>query len=94
MFQIYSLVFWLTKISNSLVKGINNGSGLTWEDIENIDSWTDAFLNYAKILVEKHTTMASELFTFMSIIRGALADATFDRVYMYDRQFRLRCNSS
>ena len=26
----------------------------------------------------------------MSIIRGALADATFDRVYMYDQQFRLR----
>ena len=58
--------------------------------IENIDSWTDAFLNYAKILVENHTTMASELFTYMSIIRGALADATFDRVYMYDQQFRLR----
>jgi hypothetical protein len=38
--------------------------------IENIDSWTDAFLNYAKILVEKHTIMASELFTYMSIIRG------------------------
>ena len=33
--------------------------------IENIDSWTDAFLNYAKILVENHTTMASELFTYM-----------------------------
>jgi hypothetical protein len=24
-------VFWLAKISNSLEKGINNGSGLTWE---------------------------------------------------------------
>ena len=58
--------------------------------IENIDWWTDAFLNYAKILVENHTTMASKLFTYMSIIRGALADATFDRVYMYDQQFRLR----
>jgi hypothetical protein len=57
--------------------------------IENIDLWTDAFLNYAKILVEKHTTMASELFTYMSIIRGALADATFDRVYMYDQQLTL-----
>ena len=56
--------------------------------IENIDWWTDAFLNYAKILVENHTTMASK--NYMSIIRGALADATFDRVYMYDQQFRLR----
>ena len=26
----------------------------------------------------------------MSIIRGAMTDATFDRVYQYDRQFRLR----
>jgi len=43
-----------------------------------------------KILVENHTTMASKLFTYMSIIRGALEDATFDRVYMYDQQFRLR----
>ena len=34
--------------------------------------------------------MASELFTYMSIIRGALADATFDRVCIYDQQFRLR----
>lgn len=58
--------------------------------IENIESWTDAFLNYAKILVEKHTTMASELLTYMSIIRGALSNATFDKVYMYDQQFRLR----
>ena len=33
--------------------------------------------------------MASELFTYMSIIRGALAYATLDRVYMYDHQFRL-----
>jgi hypothetical protein len=26
--------------------------------IENIDSWTDAFLNYAKILVENHIASA------------------------------------
>ena len=35
-----------------------------FKHIENIDAWTDAFLNYAKLLVEKHTTMASELFTY------------------------------
>jgi hypothetical protein len=44
--------------------------------IENIDSWTDAFLNYAKILVVNHTTMASELFTYMSIIKGAIISKT------------------
>jgi hypothetical protein len=26
----------------------------------------------------------------MAIIRGAISDATFDRVYMYDQQCRLR----
>jgi hypothetical protein len=46
-------------------------------------------MNYAKILVEKHTTMSSEWFTYMSI-RGALADASFDRVYISDQQFRVR----
>lgn len=26
----------------------------------------------------------------MSLIRGAVSDATFDKVYNYDKQFRLR----
>ena len=58
--------------------------------IDNIEMWTDAFLNYAKVLTEKHSLLAGDLFMYMSIIRGALSDATFDRVYTYDQQFRLR----
>ena len=58
--------------------------------IENMSMWTDAFINYAKVLITKHPLLAGDLFMYMAIIRGAISDATFDRVYMYDQQFRLR----
>jgi hypothetical protein len=58
--------------------------------IENISMWTDAFINYAKVLITKHPLLAGDLFMYMAIIRCAISDATFDRVYMYDQQFRLR----
>ena len=58
--------------------------------IDNIELWTEAFSNFAKILIQKHTNLASDLFSYMSIIRSAITDATFDRIYQYDKQFRLR----
>jgi hypothetical protein len=58
--------------------------------IETIEMWTDAFLNYAQIIIDRHPQMAKDLLTYMVTIRGATLDATFDRVYMYDQQFRLR----
>ena len=58
--------------------------------IDTIEMWTDAFLNYAKIIIDRHPQMAKDLLTYMVTIRGATLDATFDRVYMYDQQFRLR----
>ena len=60
------------------------------KSIDNIDNWTDAFLNYSRILLEKHNFMALDLMSYMSIIRGALSDSSFDQVYLYDQQFRLR----
>jgi hypothetical protein len=42
------------------------------------------------ILITKHPLLAGDLFMYMAIIRGAISDAMFDRVYMYDQQFRLR----
>jgi hypothetical protein len=60
--------------------------------IENISMWTDAFINYAKVLITKHLLLAKNLFMYMAIIRGAISDATFDRVYMYDQKFRLELN--
>jgi hypothetical protein len=45
---------------------------------------------FQKILIQKHPLLASDLLTYMSIIRGAVADTPFERIYQYDRQFRLR----
>ncbi|CAC5384571.1 unnamed protein product [Mytilus coruscus] len=58
--------------------------------INSIELWTEAFANFTKILLQKHASLAQNLFTYMSIIRDAISDAPFDRVYQYDRQFRLR----
>ena len=60
------------------------------KNIENISMWTDAFINYVKILIMKHPLLSGDLLMYMAIIRGAISDAPFDRVYMYDQQFRLR----
>jgi hypothetical protein len=59
------------------------------KSIDNIDLWTEAFTNFSKILIQKHPLLASDLLTYMSIIRGTAADASFERIYQYDRQFRL-----
>jgi hypothetical protein len=49
-----------------------------------------AHLDFGKVLITKHPLLSGDLFMYMAIIRGAISDATFDRVYMYDQQFRLR----
>ncbi|CAC5383633.1 unnamed protein product [Mytilus coruscus] len=56
--------------------------------INNFELWTEAFANFSKILLQKHASLAQDLFTYTSIIRDAISDAPFDRVYQYDRQFR------
>ncbi|VDI08867.1 Hypothetical predicted protein [Mytilus galloprovincialis] len=52
--------------------------------------WTDSFIAYAQVLIERYPGKASELFSYMSIIRGAAADHPFEKWYSYDQQFRLR----
>ncbi|CAC5415757.1 unnamed protein product [Mytilus coruscus] len=58
--------------------------------INNIELWIEAFAKFSKILLQKHASLAQDLFTYMSIIRDAISDAPLGRVYQYDRQFRLR----
>ncbi|VDI02982.1 Hypothetical predicted protein [Mytilus galloprovincialis] len=43
-----------------------------------------------EVLIERYPGKASELFSYMSIIRGAAADHSFEKCYSYDQQFRLR----
>ena len=62
--------------------------------VDNIDVWTEAFSHYSKILIQKHALLAQDLFTYMSVIRGAIVDAPFERVHQYDRQFRLRVSQN
>jgi hypothetical protein len=58
--------------------------------VKNIESWTDAFCNFAKVALQRHPMIATDLISYMTLIRGVVSDALFERVYNYDKQFRLR----
>ena len=79
----------LTVLNGNIVVNTENRN-LKVRSIDNIEHWTDAFCNFSKIVVQTHPMLAGDLFAYMSLIRGAVSDATFDRVYNYDKQFRLR----
>jgi hypothetical protein len=55
-----------------------------------IEIWTDAFINNANVMIDRHYLLAEYSLSYMSIIRGAVVDAPFNRVYQCDQQFRLR----
>ena len=59
------------------------------KQIDSIEILTDAFINY-KVMINRYPLSAGDLLLFMSIIKGAVVDAPFYRVYQYDQQFRLR----
>ncbi|VDI17209.1 Hypothetical predicted protein [Mytilus galloprovincialis] len=58
--------------------------------VNSVEDWTDCFIAYAQVLIERYPGKASELFSYMSIIRGAAADHPVEKWYSYDQQFRLR----
>ena len=72
--------------AGSLVITSNKNSKV--KSIQNIESWTDAFINYMKIFIQRFPNLANELTTYMSIIRGT--QVSFEKIYCYDQQFRLR----
>jgi hypothetical protein len=41
-------------------------------------------------MIDRHPLIAGDLESYMSIIRGAVVEAPFYRIYQYDQQFRLR----
>ncbi|CAC5403139.1 unnamed protein product [Mytilus coruscus] len=53
--------------------------------IINIETWTDAFLVYSQVLIQRHPAVCLH-----SYHKGAAADSTIEKWYMYDQQFRLR----
>jgi hypothetical protein len=60
------------------------------KQINSIEIWTDAFINNANVMIDRHHLLAGYSLSYMSIIRGAVVDAHFNRVYQCDQQFRLR----
>lgn len=79
----------LTVLNGNVVVNTEN-KNLKVKNIENIESWTDAFCNFAKVALQRHPMLATDLISYMILIRGAVSDALFERVYNYDKQFRLR----
>ena len=65
-------------------------TSLKVKQTDSTDIWTDACINYAKVMIDRHPLIAGNLVSYMSIIRGAVVDAPFYRIYQYDQQFRLR----
>jgi hypothetical protein len=60
------------------------------KQIYSMEIWTDAFINNANIMIDRHHLLAGYSLSYMSIIRGAVIDAHLKRVYQCDQQFRLR----
>ena len=58
--------------------------------IDNINLWTDAFLNFTMVLTENHPSKATELLRYMYIIRNIAEESPSSRWSIYDLQFRLR----
>ena len=57
------------------------------KQINSIEMLTDAFINNANVMIDRHHLLAGYLLSYMSIIRGAAGDAPLYRVYQYDQQF-------
>ena len=45
-------------------------------------------------MIDIHPLVGGDLLSYMSIIRGAVVDPPFNRVYQYNQQFRLRIAES
>jgi hypothetical protein len=79
----------LSLVDDKLIMQYTNNP-LAFKQIDSISIWTDAFINYAKVMIARHPLLAGDLLSYMSIIRGAVVDAPFYRVYQYDHQCQLR----
>ena len=64
---------------------------ITKEKVTNIEKWTDAFLIFSSIYLEKFPNKTQELLQYMSIIREAASRTNTGLAWrLYDEQFRLR----
>jgi hypothetical protein len=45
------------------------------KQIYSMEIWTDAFINNANVMIDRHHLLAGYSLSYMSIIRGAVVDA-------------------
>jgi predicted nucleotidyltransferase len=57
------------------------------KSITNIEEWLEDFFNYIKILLKRFPALANDLISYMSVIRSAVPDVPFEKLYRYDQQF-------
>ena len=69
----------LTVLNGNVVVNTEN-KNFKVKYIENIESWTDGFCNFAKVALQRHPMLATDLISYMMLIRGAVSDALFERV--------------
>jgi hypothetical protein len=62
---------------------------ITLKNIDNISTWTNAFLNYTSVLLENHPSKTGELIQYISIIRNVAEENPTCRWLVYDQQIRL-----
>ena len=60
------------------------------KQFDSLDIWTDAFINNANVMIDRHPLLAGYLLSYMSIISGDVVDSPFSSADQYDQQFRLR----
>lgn len=60
------------------------------EKVATIDKWTDAFLIFTSIYIQRHPEKASELLKYMFVIRDAAMKYPILSWRTYDEQFRIR----
>lgn len=85
---VQSVAGTLAVIDNQL--SIKPATSKIKQPINSIDMWTDAFINFILIYIQKHQTKAPELLKYMSVIRGAASNNPISKWLAYDMQFRLR----
>jgi hypothetical protein len=59
------------------------------KQINSIDIWTDAFINNANVVIDRHPLLAGYLLVYMSIIWAAVVDAPFYRATTNNFDFEL-----
>ena len=86
--------FYSTSTEEQEVKIINNNLMIQNKkkksQISDKSQWTDAFLNFVQIYIQKHPAKAGELLKYLAIIREIGLSNPIQKWLRYDGQFRLR----